>query len=181
MYEKGPVNSRFPFVRNKKFLILAGLIALIGLAGVVLGMHKVSKEPSFCASCHIMKPYYQSWIDSSLLARSHAEKGVVCLDCHESSYPDKIKQGIKYVTGDFKEPLDQRRFSREKCLECHVDFDRVKASTDYGNNGNPHAPPHSNEMECTMCHSMHQQSQLYCSQCHDFEWAKQLGQDWVVQ
>ena len=36
-----------------------------------------------CAICHVMQPYVASMQDSSLMVYNHAQKGFVCLDCHE--------------------------------------------------------------------------------------------------
>jgi len=165
--------------RIKKILLLViSVFILLGL-GAGLFLLPASKKPAFCASCHVMQPYYQSWENGNLLAHDHAENDLQCLDCHTKSLTDKMKEGVKFITGDYEEPLTPLNFPREKCLQCHKDFDQVIASTDHGGKENPHSPPHSNEMQCTMCHSMHKESQLYCTKCHDFDWANDLGKAWT--
>ncbi len=169
-------HRRYPG-KNRTILIVA-LLAVVLASGTALGLVKASENPSFCTACHIMEPYYQSWDNSCLLAHVHAEEGLTCHECHDESLGAKAQEGFKYVTGDYEEPLPQLDFSREDCLECHTDFEEVMVSTDHGGGENPHDSPHWEDMECTMCHSMHGQSQVYCTQCHDFEWAEYLGENW---
>lgn len=54
---------------TKIFLVMVVLSVLIAGSIIVTG------QPSFCNSCHIMNPYYKSWLLSG-----HSE--VNCLDCH---------------------------------------------------------------------------------------------------
>src|SRR5437764_12103091 len=70
--------------------IVAGAVVLGGVA-VPLTSH-----PKFCASCHNIKPSYDSWVMSS-------HKEVTCVDCHvrptiEGYLHDKVWAGIKDVT-----------------------------------------------------------------------------------
>ena len=51
------------------------LVVLVGAGGLVVATVEATGRPGFCNSCHIMKPYYASWTQSS-----HAE--VECLKCH---------------------------------------------------------------------------------------------------
>ena len=51
------------------------LLIMVALAVFAAGSIVVTGQPSFCNSCHIMNPYYDSWRTSS-----HSE--VNCLDCH---------------------------------------------------------------------------------------------------
>lgn len=91
------------FSRPKVLLgVLAALVVVGAAAGGVL--LQASKKPSFCASCHIIKPYYQSWKEGSLLAARHAGAGVACLDCHHKTNTEKLKEGIRYLTGSYEKP-----------------------------------------------------------------------------
>ena len=56
-------------------IVIGVLVVVLGVV-VVWGFQYTSK-PSFCASCHGIKPYEQAWVGSS-----HAKKGVTCIDCH---------------------------------------------------------------------------------------------------
>ena len=51
-----------------------GLVVGLGLLAI-FGAMEASSTPSFCGSCHVMAPYYESWTTSS-----HAE--IACVDCH---------------------------------------------------------------------------------------------------
>jgi cytochrome c nitrite reductase small subunit len=162
---------------NKKVLLIIVALAVVVGAGGSLVMVKASDNPAFCSTCHLMKPYYESWHDGNLLAKKHADADVECHDCHESSLSIQIQEGIKFVTGDYKTPLDKREFPEEFCLRCHDDFESVKAKTNLGDS-NPHES-HIGEQECYMCHSMHQQSEVVCAQCHTFTWVDDLDDSWA--
>lgn len=51
------------------------LLIMAALSIFVAGSIIVTGQPSFCNSCHVMKPYFESWLTSR-----HFE--VNCLDCH---------------------------------------------------------------------------------------------------
>jgi len=57
----------------KFYLVLA--IAGVGFIVLFAGLFFYSLSPSFCNSCHIMKPYYKAWKESK-----HHE--VACVTCH---------------------------------------------------------------------------------------------------
>ena len=100
-----------------KFLGFLGILFLI----FSVGMFEFSTSPYFCASCHIMKPYYQAWATSK---HNH----VPCVDCH---YPPDVRdkmilkvqaltQVVKYVTRTYgSKPYAE--ISDESCLRkgCH--------------------------------------------------------------
>lgn len=166
---------------KEKLLQKKVIIPLIILAAIIIGcsgiLFAVSDKPAFCSTCHIMKPYYQSYSEGDLLAYKHAAGGVDnCHDCHEEDLATKVNEGIKYVTGDYKTPLDKRNFATKQfCLECH-DFNKIKAATAF-EESNPH-DSHNGEQQCYECHSMHGQSKVMCSQCHSFDWMSELDGSW---
>jgi len=176
-------NNKRPEGRGRKvpkrriILIAAVLVVLMGAAGGIFIM-TASDNPAFCTACHIMNPYYESYHEENRLASKHAEAGLVCHDCHESSLAVQAEEGWKFITGDYQTPLEKRVFERDFCLECHDDFDEVKAQTDF-EESNPH-DSHNGEMECNLCHSMHQQSTVMCSQCHLFLWTQDLDDSWAI-
>lgn len=165
------------YSKKKVIAIVLTVLVVIG-AGVSIALTQMSKNPAFCASCHIIQPYYQSWKSSNLLANKHAEKGVECLDCHHQGYAEKVQEGLKFITGNYESPLKEREFSREECLKCHEDFDKVIAATDFGSS-NPH-DAHFADLECNLCHKMHRKSEVYCAQCHQFEWFENLDDSWEI-
>lgn len=164
----------------KKIILIAALIVVVIGAGGGIYMLKASDNPEFCSSCHIMEPYYESWNDSNLLAHKHAisEDKLECHDCHEPNLSTQIEEGIKFVTGNYQDPLEKREFSRDFCLECHDDWDSIVEATDF-EDSNPH-DSHNGEQECNVCHNMHRQSVVMCAQCHFFSWIEQLDDSWTT-
>ncbi|MGE5422214.1 MAG: cytochrome c3 family protein [Ignavibacteriales bacterium] len=162
---------------NKKTLIIMALVIIIVGAGAGVGFVKASDNPAFCTICHNMQLYYDSYHEGNLLAKKHADAGNVCHDCHKPDLATQADEGIKFVTGNYKTPLDKLEVSRDFCLECHTDFDtKVKAATNF-EESNPH-DSHNGEQECNLCHTMHGQSKPMCAECHQFEWFNDLDSSW---
>ena len=160
---------------KKGILITIGAIIVI-LGGTGVGLVKASENPAFCSICHNMESYYDSYKDDGLLAHKHAEEGVTCHDCHREGMGQKIEQGVKYVSGNYENPLEKHNFgTREFCLECH-DMDEVKSETNFEVT-NPH-DSHHGDLECYTCHSMHQESEVSCQQCHTLDWSDDLDEMW---
>lgn len=155
---------------TKTWKIVIGIAVVVAVVGTGCSIYMVraSHNPAFCGTCHIIRPYYQSWSNSSLLANKHAQKNVACLDCHESSYWDKVKEGFKFITGRYETPLPELKVPKEKCLECHESYEKVAELTAHLD-PNPHDNPHQEGLECNVCHKMHKESELYCSKCHSFD------------
>src|SRR5659263_103099 len=106
-----------------KFLEFLGVLFLI----FSVGMFEFSTSPYFCASCHIMKPYYQAWKTSK---HSH----VPCVDCH---YPPDVRdkmilkfqalsQVAKYVTRTYSSK-PYAEISDESCLRKAVSYTHLRA------------------------------------------------------
>lgn len=169
-------NMRSRLASRKVLLIIAVMAIILG-AGGGAALLKASDNPAFCSTCHIMKPYYQSWQQSNLLAHKHAAANVECHDCHEPSIATQMEEGVKYVTGNYQTPLEKRVFEKDFCLECHDDFEQIKAATNF-EEGNPH-DSHNGEQDCSVCHSMHQPSNAQCAQCHFFTWVHELDDSWT--
>jgi cytochrome c nitrite reductase small subunit len=147
-------------------LIVAALLvlALGGAAAIPLTNH-----PSFCASCHTIKPSHDTWAQSS-------HKDVTCVDCHvrpglSGFVNDKIFAGLKDVAITFlgtpTEPhnLDSH-VSSAMCLTCHRAILRVteKPIRDL--------PPPVNEVGLIMSHRKHMEAfeqrgnREGCTTCH---------------
>ncbi len=138
-------------------LILFGLAILL-----LLAFAQYSESPSFCNSCHIMKPYYEAW-------KSSKHNFVKCVDCH---YPAKattkqfmwkkfqsMSQVAKYVTRTYGTrpyaEIDDSSCLREGChakrlldgkvtYKEHVTFDHVPHLLDLRR---------GKQLRCTSCHS----------------------------
>ncbi len=106
-------------------LILAALVVLaLGGAAAI----PITNQPTFCASCHTIKPSYDSWNLSS-------HKEVTCVDCHvrpgvSGFIQDKVYAGIEDVAITFfgtpTEPQNlQSHVYSSVCLGCHRAILRV--------------------------------------------------------
>lgn len=106
-------------------LILATFVVLaIGGAAAI----PLTNQPTFCASCHTIKPAYDSWVRSS-------HKDVTCVDCHvrpgiSGFLHDKVYAGLEDVAITFfgtpTEPHDlQSHVYSSVCLGCHRAILRV--------------------------------------------------------
>jgi cytochrome c nitrite reductase small subunit len=111
--------------------ILAGVLA--GVGGFTFhyaeGLSYLSKNPTACANCHIMKPQLDSWQKSS-------HHGVaVCVDCHlprdfPGQYLAKAENGLRHSAAftlqNFHEPIQitarNAGILQASCIECHRDF-----------------------------------------------------------
>lgn len=102
--------------------ILAGAAVLTGVA------LPLTSHPKFCATCHNIKPAYESWLTSS-------HKDVTCVACHVRPglggfFRDKVVAGLKDVAITvFGTPTEyhelQARVYSEVCLSCHRAILRV--------------------------------------------------------
>lgn len=95
-----------------------GLTLGLGLL-LVYGAMEVSSAPTFCGSCHVMTPYYESWQGSS-----HA--GIACVDCHippgVTATLRKKYEALSMVTSYFTGSYGSRPWAEvddAACLECH--------------------------------------------------------------
>lgn len=117
--EQPPRRRRF--FRNlpiKTLWLAAGLAAGLGLVAMGTAM-EVSSQPTFCGSCHIMKPYYESWAESS-------HRNVACVECHippgvtaelRKKY-EALSMVARYFTGTYgTNPWTE--IDDASCLRCH--------------------------------------------------------------
>ena len=124
-----------------------------------------------CAICHVMQPYVDSMQDSNLMGYVHAQKGFVCLNCHEQGVLEEVHRGANSNATAIKE----RKFSKEFCLGCHGSYAALTALTKDSTEltavadeaVNPH-DSHLGEVDCYYCHKMHKEFKPinYCYDCH---------------
>jgi cytochrome c nitrite reductase small subunit len=156
---------------RKRTVVIAVLLGVVAIGGVgAVGFWQYHEQPQFCATCHIMDPYLESWQSSEYGAAGHAEQGVACLDCHEPTFQQQMDELVMYVQGDFTVPLEEREYADDFCFDCHeanehTGYEEVTQRT-AGLEINPH-DSHLGEMECATCHKMHKPSEDYCAQCHE--------------
>src|SRR6516225_8596505 len=94
----------FAFRWFKRIGITALILIVISAIGLAIADHKTS-QPEFCGSCHIMKPYYESWH-----ADVHGGKlEIACVECHyapgeRESFTAKLRglsQVASYISGRY--------------------------------------------------------------------------------
>ncbi|MEW6367896.1 MAG: NapC/NirT family cytochrome c, partial [Acidobacteriota bacterium] len=159
-----------------KALSLAGGLAIaLGLIAVIATVEATSR-PTFCGTCHIMKPYYESWSTSR-------HNKVACVECHiapgvtaevRKKY-EALSMVVKYFTRTYG-TAPWAEVEDSACLLCHerrllegrVTFEGV--SFDHR--------PHLIEMRrgkrlrCTSCHGQIVQgthvavTSTTCALCH---------------
>ncbi len=186
------IRKFFSFIwRNKvKSLVVVVLIAAIAGVGGYQGSMKLFHDyPQLCELCHIIKPYYTSWSRSDFLDYRHTLKGrtvkestvegftdkdVVCKDCHYAPPQRLFEELWNYATGNYHNPLEERRFATAECFACHKDYNHLITLTanlekKYPNLPQPGWNPHSShfgEINCRVCHRVHRPSVDFCSTCH---------------
>lgn len=122
------VVSRPRRFRRWLFGIAIVLVALSVTGGGLLGVAEYrTSQPSFCASCHIMQPYYASWSEDV-----HGEKlDVACVECHyapgeRTTINAKFRglsQVTSYFSGRYGATRPRAHVSNESCMtaKCHGD------------------------------------------------------------
>lgn len=127
-----PGRARKPLRRWVRWLRAGGvtllLLLVVGAVGLS-GAEYYTAQPDFCASCHIMGPYYDSWSHDI-----HGRKlGVRCVDCHYApgerfTVMAKFKglsQVASYFSGRYGAGRPRAHVSDASCLRssCHGDGD----------------------------------------------------------
>ena len=145
--------------------IVAVVCVVVGLvASALVGLRDMAQRPEYCATCHLMQPYVDSWKDSTYLASTHGKLGIPCQVCHAQTMGDLAGEVVSTVRHSYDEPLKEIKLPKEDCLRCHGSY-QVLAERTKGLRLNPHAS-HLGELDCQVCHKMHKESIDYCSQCH---------------
>ncbi len=78
----------------------------------------------------------------------HIKAGLDCDDCHGA---EKVAAGAE--------------IGMAKCLSCHGPYEKLAKRTEKLS-PNPHANPHSGELDCNVCHHGHKADENYCGSCH---------------
>jgi len=151
---------RWCFATRTRTLMFVGLVFLTLLGGTV-GAYEYSTSPGFCASCHLMEPYYKSWANSS---HSH----VRCVECHfEPGFGnalrtkfDALTQLAAAVTGTYSSK-PYAEVSDASCLRsgCHseaglagrVEFSDQRVMFDH--KVHLSSMRHGIKLGCSSCHS----------------------------
>ncbi len=146
--------------RNRKALQRAALAVAILAVTAAAVFVRVSESPKFCLSCHIMRPYYDAWAESS-------HNDVNCLECH---YPPTlgghiaskfraISQVVQYFTGSFGTRLwaeiPDEACLRQGCHDTRLLSGRVTFKNDIAFDHAFHLGEmrRGKKLRCTSCHS----------------------------
>lgn len=136
--------------------LAAGLVAALALV-VLAGAMEVSSTPEFCGSCHVMKPYYESW-------KSSTHNRVACVDCHippgitaelRKKY-EAVSMVVRYFTGTYgTNPWAE--IDDAACLRCHERrlIEGREMFSDVHFDHRPHLTEmrRGKKLRCTSCHS----------------------------
>ena len=156
MPEASDAAKAFRHRRVRAAGLVAALLVALGLVVIAVSA-ELSSTPSFCGSCHIMQPYFDSWVTST-----HSE--VPCVDCHippgiTAEFRKKseaLSMVSRYFTGTYgTNPWTE--IEDASCLRCH-EKRLLFGQEVYGGILFDHAP-HLTEMRrgkklrCTSCHS----------------------------
>ncbi len=158
-------------------LQVALIFVPVGIAAAFVGM-QTSSQPAFCGTCHIMKPYYESW-------KTSTHNDVPCVECHippgitaelQKKY-EALSMVVKYFTGTYgTNPWAE--ISDEACLRPGCHEQRLLVGREVFQNVLFDHRPHLLEMRrekklrCTSCHSQIVQGQHIavtestCFLCH---------------
>lgn len=145
---------------KRKILIIASCFVLLLVIAFIF-LFKFSTSPQFCNSCHIMKPYYQSW-------KTSKHNRVACVDCH---YPPSATQAflwkkfqamsqvVKYITRTYSSKpfaeIDDAACLREGCHSKRL----LEGKLTFGRGIKFDHRPHilevrrGRQLRCVSCHS----------------------------
>ena len=114
-------------VNIPKIAVIVITLAVLGVVAAAVAI-PLTNDPRFCASCHTIKPSYESWAVST-------HKEVTCVACHvrptfEGFMEDKVIKGMHDVwvtfVGTPKKPEDLKAtVHSELCLSCHRNMLRI--------------------------------------------------------
>lgn len=131
-------------------VVLGGTLALAGAVAVPLTNH-----PKFCASCHTIRPSYESW-------KTSTHRDVGCVECHvrpgvEGFLEDKVGTGLKDVAiTAFGTPTEPHNLKVDVdsgvCLTCHRAILRVSEIAERD------LPPPVKEVGLIMSHRKHMEA-----------------------
>jgi hypothetical protein len=189
----GEAMSRAP----KMTVAVALFVTSLASMGVV-GLKDSLKRPEYCVTCH-PDPYYTSWEDSDYLAEAHARAAIPCQTCHAKSLGAAMMCIVTQMKGDYR--LRKLKVSNDACLRCHAhqNYAELIGRTEYVDfnvstplgpslvgyeslawvaSQNPHDSFHYGEMDCRICHKMHEPSVDFCSECHE---PAASGAGWTIK
>lgn len=140
-----------------RWLAFLGVLGLGGLLVLAVLTVQLTSTPSFCGSCHIMRPYYASW-------KASTHNHIACVECHippglgsevQKKY-EALSMVARYFTGTYS-TKPWAEVEDAACFRCHekrlltgpIRFQEVKF------NHAPHLSELRNgkRLRCTSCHT----------------------------
>lgn len=139
--------------RLKKTLIIIGG-SLTAFYIVFMAAYFATSEPSFCGTCHFMKPYIGSWKESG-------HQTVKCLFCHEPrGFLGKFHskgRGINYVyqyATDQYTVVSRAIIFEQNCIACHLgDNKQYPNAPQLTNKSVNHYEVLRDSTSCLKCHA----------------------------
>jgi cytochrome c nitrite reductase small subunit len=148
-------------ISKGKLLIILGALAVVFLiAGY--GTLQATSKPEFCATCHQIKPFVDSWQQMS-------HKDVSCISCHADpgavGYLKRKLEGAgelyKQATGNFDPNNLHPKVNPESCAACHNGSGKNPKAKDVVNKGAEETTTNLN-----FIHKRHYEQELSCIDCH---------------
>ncbi|HEY3317965.1 MAG TPA: NapC/NirT family cytochrome c [Coriobacteriia bacterium] len=134
------------------FWIWTAVVAAAILGVMLLALY-FTGEPSFCGSCHEMKPEVNGW-------RAGTHKEVSCFACHSNPgaigyLQAHVGDGLRDVWVHFTRRPDKIVVNspivpQSRCLACHAETPKGKAPVYPTQQAHPDHPP--KDSNCTECH-----------------------------
>lgn len=142
----GPVRLTRAILARPVLAVLL-LLAAAGVMGAAVPAFNASEKPSFCRTCHEMRPYYDAWAKGD-------HGSVDCVECHvDRGTMERIthkaeasKELWVHLTGDPRFPTSDLRIPDARCLACHGG---IRAD---GGPGFSHKA-HARTAPCIVCHA----------------------------
>lgn len=146
------IGDALRFARYRRAAKIAGVVAGLFVL-IYLGLHASLRSPSFCRTCHYMKPYYEQW-----KASTHNETS--CVRCHPSYTPGTfLVSALKYATGLHNpRPLANVPDASCQAAGCHTEDDLhkptlFKGSMPFSHKDHMHVRKRGEQLACASCHS----------------------------
>jgi nitrate/TMAO reductase-like tetraheme cytochrome c subunit len=129
--------------------IVVAVMALVGVVAFAVAF-PITESPSFCLTCHEMKPFHDAW-------RRGPHAAVSCMDCHvDRGLPAHavhkfvaLQEVVAHFSGQGRFPKGRAEIPVERCGYCHQG---AKAPKDGLTGSKFTHRSHLEEVSCFRCH-----------------------------
>ena len=155
----------------RRFLGLAGVVALAVAAGTTVVVKHLDQDNRFCIACHLHEPHYRGMVGrpaATLAAAHHAATGAGhperCFTCHSGEGVSgwsavtllSAYDAARWVLGDRHEPVSMRLpIENAACLKCHARDVRGSKSDEETDRYHELANHRAVRIPCVSCHVTH--------------------------